>query len=59
MKYAFFLYIMTIFLGCAAEYPADLSGDIVPINTDEKFKDMIEQQYHALIQEKEEGNQKR
>jgi hypothetical protein len=46
MKYTFFLSIMAIFLGCSTTkgYPADLLGDIVPINTDERFKDMIEQQ---------------
>ncbi|MDR3178384.1 MAG: hypothetical protein LBT96_05320 [Campylobacteraceae bacterium] len=39
------LCFMFIFFGCAGkEYPADLSGDIIPINVDDRYKNIIEQQ---------------
>jgi hypothetical protein len=42
-KYLLLGYVLILF-GCAArEYPIDLDGDIVPINTDNRYKIIIEQ----------------
>lgn len=44
VSYLILGYVLILF-GCAGnrEYPADLDGDIVPINIDDKYKNIIEQ----------------
>jgi hypothetical protein len=44
-NYLILCYVL-FFFGCTAarEYPVDLEGDIVPVNIDDRYKNMIEQQ---------------